>query len=66
VAARTTAGEDGYDAAKGMVLERYKNQNLCNVCIAELKAEDESLQAAKKHAAAEKFRSKAGFVNSPE
>ncbi len=55
--ARSTTGN-------GIYLESYDGKLLCDVCIQELKADKESLEMAKKHAEAEKFRSKAGFVNS--
>ncbi len=56
-AARSTTGN-------GVYLELYDGKKLCNVCINELKSEQESLEMARKHAEAEKFRGKAGFQNS--
>jgi len=50
----------------GVVLEKYKGKLMCPVCINEAKADSESLQEAKKHASDERFRDKAGFVNTVE
>ena len=62
-AARSTSGEDGYDPGNGVVLEKYKGKFMCPVCINDAKNNTESLRSAKKHAGEEKFRGKAGFVN---
>lgn len=61
--ARSTSGEDGYDPGNGVVLEKYKGKFMCPVCINDAKNDSESLRSAKKHAGAERFRGKAGFVN---
>lgn len=48
----------------GVELEKYDDKLLCNVCINELKADQESLEDQRKQAEEEKFRMKAGFLNS--
>lgn len=48
----------------GIVLEWYNGKLMCNICVNEAKADDESLLSAQKHAESEKFRAKAGFRNS--
>lgn len=59
----------GADAAarsatgNGVVLEKFEGILMCPVCIADRKNDRESILSAKKHAEAEKFRAKAGFVN---
>ena len=63
---RSTPWEDGYDPGNGTVLTKHKGKLMCPVCINEAKANSEGLQDAKKHNAAEKFRDKAGFVNTVE
>lgn len=62
-AARLTPGADGYDPGNGVVLEMYKGKLTCEICINDTKNDDQSLLSAKKHAEAERFRSKAGFQN---
>ena len=62
--ARITSGADGYDPGNGTELQEYRGRMLCPLCIERLKSDEESLQVAKKHAEAERFRGKAGFVNS--
>jgi len=64
--ARTTSGVDGYDPGNGVILKVFRGLLSCEVCINEAKADTESLQDAKKHAAEERFRGKAGFVNTVE
>lgn len=63
VAARTTAGADGYDPGNGVILKKHEGKLMCEVCINDLKNDAQSLLSAKKHAEAERFRSKAGFQN---
>lgn len=53
--ARVTSGN-------GIVLEEYLGKLMCNACINIAKSDKESLQSAKKHAEAERFRAKAGFI----
>ena len=62
-AARSTPGADGYDPGNGVILKKYKGKLMCEVCINDLKNDDQSLLSAKKHAEADRFRSKAGFQN---
>lgn len=61
--ARTTSGVDGYDPGTGVVLKRYKGKFAGPISIKELKADAESLQDAKKHAAKDRFIGRAGFNN---
>lgn len=56
-AARDTSGN-------GTELQDYKGRKLCPLCIQRLKDDEKSLQDAKRHAEAEKFRGRAGFENS--
>ena len=63
----TDADASARDAVgNGVVLEKYKGKLMCPVCINEAKADATSLQDTKKHAASERFRDKAGFVNTVE
>lgn len=55
--ARDTAGN-------GVVLKEYDGRFLCDLCIKRLKADEESLLAAERHAEEERFRRSAGFINS--
>lgn len=55
--ARDTAGN-------GVPLEEYNGLMTCQVCIKRLKADEESIVAAEKHAESERFRRQAGFVDS--
>lgn len=64
--ARSTSGEDGYDPGNGVILKVFRGVLSCGVCINEAKADSESLLDAKKQADEERFRSKAGFVNTVE
>ena len=48
----------------GVELIEHQGRMLCDVCINRLKSDDESMESARKHAEAQKFRTKAGFVNS--
>jgi hypothetical protein len=65
-----TVGLTSADAAardltgNGIELKKYLGRFLCPICIQDAKADAESLLSAKKHAEAERFRGKAGFLNS--
>ncbi len=50
----------------GVELEKFRGQYLCPVCINEIKNEGQSLRSATKHAAEERFRAQAGFVQTIE
>jgi len=50
----------------GIRLILHKGKVTCNVCANESDANQESIANAKKHAESEKFRDKAGFINSVE
>jgi hypothetical protein len=63
-AARTTSGADGYDPGNGTELKKYRGRLLCPLCVEKVKSDEQSLRDSKKHAEEEKFRGKAGFVNS--
>lgn len=48
-------------AGNGYELFLYEGQYMCELCIKERKADDASLEEARRHAEEEQFRSKAGF-----
>ena len=47
----------------GAKLVLYNGKYMCQICIDRIKADEESYEDARKQAEAEKFRGKAGFVN---
>jgi len=60
---RTVANDYLVDETGGGVpLVWYKGRKMCEVCKNRLMADDESLEAARKHAEEESFRANAGFV----
>jgi len=59
--AATAAGVEISDD-NGYPLFYYKGEIMCSMCIKEKEADAESILAASKHAEAEEFRQKAGFV----
>ena len=48
----------------GLVLEYYDGKYVCSMCKQTLINNEQSLLAAEKHADEQKFRAKAGFLNS--
>jgi hypothetical protein len=65
VSGLTTADAPARDiVGSGVLLEDYDGKMTCKQCIQRLKADEESLVSAEKHAEEERFRNQSGFVNS--
>lgn len=52
--------------SKGVELIYYNGKLMCHVCKNRLESDEQSRISADKHAEAEEFRSKVGFVNTVE
>ena len=64
VSGLTSADASARDTSgNGLELEEYDGKYLCPMCIANLKADEESMEKARQAAEDQKFMGKAGFTN---